>query len=262
MIWEVWPSLDVIALREVISAMSQSIFSQATENPQSAGFDPAVNTEFNYRPVPVLAPVSFFLGLLSALGFLGILVVPIGLVGVVVSLVCILRLRKFQGEYGGMWLAVSGLLMSFVCFTTSAGLWAYGYRTEVPEGFRRLNFMSDLSSKGFIVDKGKQDFNPDVKVLDGKKAFIKGYMYPTKQMQGITTFLLVKDNAQCCFGGNPAMQDMILVNLEPGKSVNFRQGILMSVGGTFHCQPTRGPAGLSPVYTIDGNLVESARTIF
>jgi hypothetical protein len=263
MIWGVWPSLDVVVLREVISAMSQSIFSQAMENPQSTSYDPSANTEFNYRPVPVLAPVSFFLGLLSALGFLGILVVPIGLVGTVVSLVCIMRLRRFRGEYGGMWLAVSGLLMSFVCFTTSAGLWAYGYRTEVPEGFHRINFQSDLSNKGFVIAKKSSDiFHPDVKALDGQKVFIKGYMYPTKQMQGITSFLLVKDNAQCCFGGNPAMQDMILVNLDPGKTVDFRQGILMSVGGVFHCQPTRGPAGLTPVYTIDGNFAESARTIF
>jgi hypothetical protein len=252
-----------IALREVQLAMSGSLFSEVIESPQSTGFDASGSSEFNYRPVPVLAPASLALGVLSALGFLGLLAIPIGLVGIVVSLICILRLRKSRGEYGGMWLAVMGLFLSFVCFTGSGGIWAYGYQTEVPEGFRRLNFMSDISKKGFIVDKGKKDiFNPDVKALDGKKVFIKGYMYPTKQITGLKTFLLVKDNAQCCFGGNPALQDMILVNLEGGKTVDFHQGVLTSVGGVFHCQQASGPAGLQPTYVIDGSLVEKARTMF
>lgn len=243
--------------------MSQSIFSQAMESPQPLGFDPSSNTEFNYRPVPVLAPVSLCLGLLSALGFLGLLAVPIGFVGSIVSLICVLRLRKSRGEYGGMWLAVAGLLMSLVFFSTSAGLWAYGYQTEVPEGFHRLNFMSDISRKGFVVAKGKSVVpHPDVQALDGQKVFIKGYMYPMKQIEGLRSFLLVKDNAQCCFGGNPAMQDMILVNLVPGKTVNFQQGLLMSIGGVFHCQRGAGPAGLQPAFTIDGMFVENSRTMF
>jgi hypothetical protein len=225
--------------------MSQSLFSEAMESPRPAGFDPTATSEFNYRPVPVIAPVSLCLGLLS------------------VSVICILRLRKTHGEYGGMWLGVCGFLLSFACFTTSGGLWAYGYTTEVPDGCRRLNFMSDISRKGFVMQKGKADFfNPDVKALDGQKVFIKGYMYPTKQMQGLTSFLLVKDNAQCCFGGNPAMQDMILINLIPGKSTDFHQGVLTSVAGVFHCQQASGPAGLQPTYTIDGMFVENSRTLF
>jgi hypothetical protein len=243
--------------------MSQSLFSQAIESSQPIGFDGSANSEFNYRPVPVLAPVSLALGLLSALGFLGLMAVPIGLIGVIVSLICILKLRTMRGEYGGMWLAVTGLILSFACFTTSGSLWLYGYQTEVPQGCRRLNFMADISKKGFIVEKGKpEQFNPDVKALDGAKVFIKGYMYPTKQMEGLKSFLLVKDNAQCCFGGNPALTDMILVNLVPGKTVNFHSGVLTSVAGVFHCQQGSGPAGLQPTYTIDGSFVENSRTMF
>ena len=245
--------------------MSQSIVSQpgadlSLEQPTQTR---SSTNEFGYRPVPLLAPLSFFLGLLSALGFLGLLVVPIGLVGIVVGAVCILRLRKFRGEYGGMWLAVSGFLMSLVFFASSAGIWAYGYRTEVPEGYRRLNFTEDVSNKGFVVVKGNPDiFNPDVKALDGQKVFIKGYMYPTNETRNLKTFLLVKDNAQCCFGGNPKINDMILVTMKTAKGADYHQGLLMSVGGVFHCQKSTGPAGLTPVYAIDGTLAEGARTIF
>ena len=38
--------------------MAQSIFEQGMERPQPIGFSPTSTTEFNYRPVPVLAPVS------------------------------------------------------------------------------------------------------------------------------------------------------------------------------------------------------------
>ena len=245
--------------------MSQSIVSQpgADLSLQQPPETRSSTHEFGYRPVPLLAPLSFFLGLLSALGFLGLLVVPIGLVGIVVGAVCIIRLRKFRGEYGGMWLAVSGFLMSLLFFGSSAGIWAYGYRTEVPEGYQRLNFTEDISSKGFVVVKGNPDiFNPEVKALDGQKVFIKGYMYPTNETRNLKTFLLVKDNAQCCFGGNPAITDMILVNLAPGKTVNFHSGVLTSVAGVFHCQQASGPAGLQPTYTIEGSFVENSRTMF
>ena len=37
--------------------MSQSLFSEAMESPRPAGFDATATSEFNYRPVPVIAPV-------------------------------------------------------------------------------------------------------------------------------------------------------------------------------------------------------------
>jgi hypothetical protein len=242
--------IDASSVSGVIFAMSQSTMSQPSADLQSLPVETRSN-EFGYRPVPLLAPLSFFLGLLSAVGYLGLLVVPIGFIGIVVAGFCILRLRKFRGEYGGMWLAVSGFVMSLVFFTSSAAIWAYGYRTEVPAGFQRINFSSDISEKGFVFAKGKAEiFNPDVKAFDGQKVFIKGYMYPTNELRGLKTFLLVKDNAQCCFGGNPKI------------SVDYHQGVLMSVGGVFHCQKSTGPAGLSPVYAIDGTVAENSRTIF
>ena len=52
------------------------------------------------------------------------------------------------------------------------------------------------------------------KELDGKKVFIKGYMYPSSQMTGIREFVLCRDNGTCCFGGQPRLTDMIRVKLK------------------------------------------------
>jgi hypothetical protein len=248
--------------------MSQStLFQDAADSHSqsdqiSSGLDSAGNNEFNYRPVPILAPLSLAFGLLSGLGFLGLLCVPIGLVGTIVGLCCILFLRRRRGEYGGMWLGVVGLLLSVTCFTASAAIWIQGYRTEVPDGFARINFLEDISKKGFVESKTSAEiFHPDVKKFNGEKIFIKGYMYPTKQIYGLTSFLLVKDMGQCCFGGNPKPCDMILVNMDPNKATNYLSG-LVSVAGVFHCQRATGPANLTPVYTLDGNTVELSRTMF
>jgi hypothetical protein len=252
---------------KVVSAMSQSTLFQDNTGFQNASesgsYDAAAGNEFNYRPVPMVAPLSLAFGLLSGLGFLGLLCIPIGLVGTFVSLFCILWLRKRGKEYGGMWLGVLGLLLSVTCFTCSAVIWVQGYRTEVPEGFARINFLEDISKKGFVESKTANDFfHPDVKKFDGQKVFLKGYMYPTKQINGLTTFLLVKDMGQCCFGGNPKPCDMVLVNMDQRKAVNYLTG-LVSVSGVFHCQPMPfSQANLNPVYTMDATLVENSRTMF
>ena len=72
--------------------MSQSIVSQPGR--QSAIRLPVQSrsNEFGYRPVPILAPISFLLGpALRPWDSLGLLMVPIGLVGFVVAGICILR---------------------------------------------------------------------------------------------------------------------------------------------------------------------------
>ena len=40
--------------------------------------------------------------------------------------------------------------------------------------------------------------------------------------QGITQFLLVRDQGTCCFGGNPKVTDRILVQLSDKEGFAFR----------------------------------------
>src|SRR5476651_2718529 len=41
---------------------------------------------------------------------------------------------------------------------------------------------------------------PAIKNLDGKQIRIRGYILPGFQQSGITNFVLVRDNMECCFG--------------------------------------------------------------
>lgn len=63
---------------------------------------------------------------------------------------------------------------------------------------------------------------PEVKALDGQNIRIRGYIHPNVFRQtGITQFVLVRDNQQCCFGPGAALHDCIIVEMKPGKSTDF-----------------------------------------
>ena len=56
-----------------------------------------------------------------------------------------------------------------------------------------------------------------VRSLLGKPIRIRGYMYPTLRKRGLTQFVLVRDNMECCFGPGAALYDCILVTMAPGE---------------------------------------------
>ncbi len=73
--------------------------------------------------------------------------------------------------------------------------------------------------------------------LEGKKVFIKGYVYPGREMEGIKTFLLVRDQGDCCFGGNPKITDRIQVTLVDPLRLTYKPR-LHKLAGVFHVRPT------------------------
>jgi hypothetical protein len=219
--------------------------------------------EFNYRPVPILAPVTFTLGVLASIGLMGVVGLAFGIFGIILGVLCLWKIRRAQGELGGKVVTWIGLVLSTLFLVGGSTLHAYTFATEIPEGYQRVNFYRDISKKGFALVKGKSDFHPDVKALDDQPIFVKGYMYPTKQTENLMTFTLVKDSGECCFGGQPAVTDMIVVHMTKGNGVKYKEG-LVSVAGTFHCRPTKGLSEINanPVYVLDAIMMESARTRF
>ena len=83
--------------------------------------------------------------------------------------------------------------------------------------------------------------------LEGKRIFIKGYIYPGREMEGIKTFLLVRDQGDCCFGGNPKITDRIQVTLVDPLRLTFRSR-LHKLAGVFHVRPTTAVGAGGGVY--------------
>jgi hypothetical protein len=230
--------------------MSQ-VVSDAREalTPSEGPLDP--NDEFAYRPVPVLAPISLFLGFCSLAGFLAVPCLAIGLVGGVTGLLALWQIRRSEGEFGGKLIALLGTAFSLILVAGAGAYHVYDYVTELPEGYQRVSF-SEMSKKSPIYADGVLKPDPEIAELDGKPIYIKGYMYPTKQLQGLSEFVLVKDTGQCCFGGQPKLTDMVVVRFKDGMTVNHREQQLVGVGGVFHAGEYAKSGVLDAIYVLEG----------
>ena len=97
---------------------------------------------------------------------------------------------------------------------------------------------------------------PAVDALQGQRVRIRGYILPSFQQRGITQFVLVRDNMECCFGPGALLHDCVVVRMRPGKSADFSIRPV-AVAGSFRLEELKGPDGKHlAVYAIDGDAVE------
>src|SRR3954463_12838208 len=60
-----------------------------------------------------------------------------------------------------------------------------------------------------------------IEAMAGQRIRIRGYILPTPQRTGITQFVLVRDNQECCFGAGAALYDCILVDMKKGTTAEY-----------------------------------------
>ncbi len=162
-----------------------------------------------YRALSKSAVFCLVIGLLSftALLFPALLLLPA--VGILLGLLGLGKLRRYPEEFTGRTAAVLGLVLNVVLLVSGCSLHAVVYATEVPEGFQRISF-AELQP---VAEAPHLPIPPGALELDGKKVFIKGYVYPDGQQYNIKRFILIPDMGTCCFGGQPKLTDMVEVTL-------------------------------------------------
>jgi len=95
-----------------------------------------------------------------------------------------------------------------------------------------------------------------VTALEKQPVRIRGYILPSFQQSGLTQFVLVRDNQECCFGPGAALHDCVVVRMRPGRTANFSIRPV-AVAGTFRVDELRGPDGKHlAIYALDGDAVE------
>ena len=93
---------------------------------------------------------------------------------------------------------------------------------------------------------------PKIESMVGQRIRIRGFILPAERQRGIKTFVLVRDNQECCFGPGAAFYDCILVEMIPGKTVEFSIWPV-AVEGTFGINEVIGPDGKHlAIYRIEG----------
>jgi hypothetical protein len=114
---------------------------------------------------------------------------------------------------------------------------------EVPYGYTAVSYydlQADPEVRGQWVP-------PYAQTLDGKKVFVKGYMYPTRQPSGLKTFVISRDNGSCPYClPNPRPTDLIQVELSGDLRINYTDRLL-HIGGVLHVQPEPKPGALPGV---------------
>jgi hypothetical protein len=188
-----------------------------------------------YRAVAGTAIAAAILAALSPLAFLDWWLVAVPLLGIVFGILGLRTIRQRPDEFTGTRLACGAVLVSAACLGGGLAFLSMVYARELPEGFVRLDYamLQPLPGDPPLAI-------PDSAVaMDGRNVLLKGYMYPGKQQRGIVQFLLVRDQGDCCFGGNPKITDRVLVQLrDPARpqGIDFSQR-LTKIAGRFVIRP-------------------------
>ncbi|MFM7291256.1 MAG: hypothetical protein ACKOWG_09955 [Planctomycetia bacterium] len=120
----------------------------------------------------------------------------------------------------------------------------------------------DISFDDVKLDMQKGDpfsrdlLPPRVTALENGRVRIRGYFLPSFQQTGLTQFVLVRDNLECCFGPGAALHDCMVVRMLPGKTADFSIRPV-AVTGRFRVEELRGPDGKHlAIYALDGENVQ------
>lgn len=195
-----------------------------------------------YRALSTLAVVSLLVSPFSLLALVDWSLAIVPAVGIACGMWALARIRRQAGELTGERLALVGVLVSGLLWCAGWTRLAYAYAHEVPPGYQRIHYdmlQPDPSQPGQVVPPAALD-------LEGRRVFIKGYTFPGPQSKGVRQFMLLRDNRDCCFGGNPKISDMIEVTLDEPLTMDYSTR-MRSVGGVFHVEPTQGIDGLPHV---------------
>jgi hypothetical protein len=81
-----------------------------------------------------------------------------------------------------------------------------------------------------------------IEQLQGRHVRIRGYILPSFRQRGITEFVLVRDNLECCFGPGAALFDCVVVYMEADREISYTVRPV-TVEGTFAVEELKGADG-------------------
>ncbi len=197
-----------------------------------------------YRAVCRAAIGSFVIGVFGLLALAAPLMVIVPLFGLFWGWRALATIRRYPDELTGRGLAWTAVALNGLLFVGGSTFHAVVYATEVPEGAQRISFRELQPAR----DAPDLPVPPRALELDGEHVFIKGYLYPDGQQNNIRQFILIPDLGTCCFGGQPALTDMIQVTLQEPLRARFSLR-RRSVAGILRVDTELRPvSGLGGVY--------------
>lgn len=133
-------------------------------------------------------------------------------------------------------------------------------RPQEHPGYRSLSFI-DLGGFPFrLDDKGRtSDTIPAaVQALDGQSVAVSGYMVPLGlTMEGVSDFILVKNQMLCCYGQTPQLNEWMVVRCsKPHKAI---VEVPIAVLGKMKVGPNLVGGQIANIYSLQADQIEEMR---
>jgi hypothetical protein len=199
---------------------SSSNYSLAAEQLSERG-------EGTYQSICKPALLCFLTAIFSLGALLSESLIILPILGLVLFAFAVRSFRRFPQELVGRKLMVIGGIANALLLVSSAAWHIYCFNTEVPPDHQRIRFSYLKPEKGRRVA-----YSTRAEELDGQRVFIKGYVRPSDRKLDLQEFILVGDFGQCCFGGNPKIDEVIEVSFQNDLRIDYGWG-LRHIGGIF-----------------------------
>jgi len=133
------------------------------------------------------------------------------------------------------------LLVTFI-FICANNVYAKKKLSIDPKNYKNVTF-KELRSFEYIdpsieevKNKTFKDQVPEkIKNLDKKKVMIKGFMIPMEfDKKGISYFLYVASNFECCFGAPPSLHAWVDTRMKTGEFTPYYQDVAIKAYGTLY----------------------------
>ncbi len=200
-----------------------------------------------YRALSGVSVAAAALAAVSPLAFLDWWLAAVPVLAIMLGVAALGDIARRPRQLAGLPLAIGATLVAAACLAGGLARLAAVYAAELPPGFERISYAILEPAEG-----DPPDAIPDAaRSLDGRDVLLKGYMYPGSRQRGIVQFLLVRDQGDCCFGGNPKIADRVLVELADPRGIEFTPR-LVKIAGRFRVRPAGAPdAGGGVLYQIE-----------
>lgn len=186
----------------------------------------------DYRALCGAAIAAAAIAVASPVAFAGWWLTAVPVIGVVLALVALRDIAARPEQLTGWRLALAALAVSAAVLVAAVVTLATEYAAELPEGYERLGYAALQPAEG----APPASIPDSARAMHGRTVLLKGYIYPGKQQTGLVQFLLVRDQGDCCFGGNPKITDRVLVQLADPAGIDFSPR-LTKVAGRFRVEP-------------------------
>ncbi|MFM9058151.1 MAG: hypothetical protein ACKOSQ_03310 [Planctomycetaceae bacterium] len=225
--------------------MATGLFDSTTRAETVPADSPAGGED--YRAISGVAVAAAALAAFAPLAFVDWWLAAVPVLAIVLGVVALGDITRRPHELAGRPLAIAAMCVAATCLGGGLARLAAVYAAELPPGFERLSYALLQPAEGDPPDA----VPVTATALDGRDVLLKGYMYPGSRQEGIVQFLLVRDQGDCCFGGNPKVTDRVNVLLADPRGIDFTPR-LVKIAGRFRVRPAGAPeAGGGVLYHLE-----------